>query len=196
MHWTCLSLVARVDVAYVGIYPEWICPLDSSWNSWVSAEPYLYDLNQFQFPGAPERRHSSMGAALVGWGCFLESQLIILLGRPDAELQEAPLPYIDRVIWLNSEASFILWVSALLLSRLLIICRVSNDVSGESHPHYKMYLKYFVESSALGTAKGFQWMSGNALNKRCYVKINCNVLCFCCLCALSCYRQEFVLFTL
>lgn len=71
-----------------------------------------------------------------------------------------------------------------------------KDGSGEAHPHYKMWLKYFIELSALGTASSFQPMSGNALNRRFQVKMNDNVLGLCCLPALSFSHQEFVLVTL
>lgn len=154
-------------------------------------EPYPAWLKSISRPRALEGRWASGEQPLVDWGLSLASHVTIPSPLGHYVLRSLPRPCVDHV-WLNSEACFIFRISrttGFLPADHLLGLSLAKDVSGEPHPHYKMWLKYFIESSALGPTNSFQQMSGDALNKSCYMKINCNVLCFCYyLCVFSFYH--------
>lgn len=98
-----------------------------------------------------------------------------------------PRPRTDHV-WLNAEACFIFRVSrttGFLPTNHLPGLSLAKDALGKPHPHYKMWLQYFLKSSVLGTTNSSLQMSGDTLSKRCCRKIVCEVLCVCVICQYS-----------
>lgn len=116
---------------------------------------------------SPGKKVSIQGAARVDWGHSLTSPVTVPSSSGHCISRSLSLLSIDHV-WLNSEACFIFWISCttgfLPTDHLPGLC-LAKEVSAEPHSYYKMWLKYFIESSALGTTNSFQQMSANALNK-------------------------------
>jgi hypothetical protein len=129
----------------------------------------------------------------------LDSHVTIAWHHRDVELQGAALvAALIIAVWLNSEACYVLWFFP---HHWFLACWSFAGLSlvkwhlGSASPPYKMWLKHLTESSALGTTNSVQQMLGNAFNKKCRTKINCNFLCLLCyLWVLFSYHEGFVLF--